>query len=189
MGEAVTELDIDGFLSTKNDPAPFEIQPNHQLNGDQVEAQLQSAVQSANSENQNSKRRRVSSTSMASNSNSSTGSTTSSSTTPSSNNLNVKTDFGRVQKTDFGGVQSLRSPGAPTFQELRQQQNQQTTQQMGSSVTQQSSQIIIPNQKQQNKKPQVWPNSQVRYVFVSVFDKSSPYSHYKRDTIYTPFIC
>jgi len=158
MGEAVTELDIDGFLSTKNDPAPFEIQPNHQLNGDQVEAQ--NNLQSANSENQNSKRRRVSSTSMASNSNSSTGSTTSSLTTPSSNNLNVKTDFGRVQKTDFGGVQSLRSPGAPTFQELRQQQNQQTTQQMGSSVTQQSSQIIIPNQKQQNKKPQVWPNSQ-----------------------------
>merc|ERR1712039_727912 len=112
-------ISMDSFLQ-KNDPAPFEIQPSHQLNGDQVEAQLQSAVQSANSENQNSKRRRVSSTSMASNSNSSTGSTTSSLTTPSSNNLN--------EKTDFGGVQSLRSPGAPTFQELRQQQNQQTTQ-------------------------------------------------------------
>jgi len=139
MGDSVTELDIDGFLSTKNDPVPFEIQPN-QLS-DQVEAQ--NNIQNSTSENANTKRRRVSSTSMASNSNSSTGSTTSS-VTPSSN-LNIK--------TDFGGISGLRSPGAPTFQEIRQQQQQPQT---GSA--QQTSQILLP--KQQSKKSQVWPNSQ-----------------------------
>ena len=94
---------------------------------------------------------------MASNSNSSTGSTTSPLHTPS--NLNIK--------TDFGGVNGLRSPGAPTFQEIRQQQqNQQTTQQMGSAA-QQNTQILIPTK--QNKKPQVWPNSQVRFFFQNVY--------------------
>jgi len=138
---SVTELDIDGFLSTKDDPVPFEIQPN-QL-GDQVEAQK---ILTSTPENQNNKRRRVSScTSVASNSNSSTGSTTS---IPS--NLLIK--------TDFGGINGLRSPGAPTFQEIRiQQQQQQQQPQTGS--TQQTSQIILPP-KQQNKKPQAWPNSQ-----------------------------
>jgi len=149
MGEAVTELDIDGFLSTKNDPEPFEIQQN-QLKEAEVEAQNNLLQKESTPENQNSKRRRVSSTSMASNSNSSTGSTTSPLHTPS--NLNVK--------TDFGGVNGLRSPGAPTFQEIRQQQqNQQTTQQMGSAA-QQNTQILIPTK--QNKKPQVWPNSQTQ---------------------------
>ena len=139
--ETVTELDIDGFLSSKNDhQLPFEVVQTAAPSTNQQQVETAQTNPPGQESYNNNKRRRVSSAS-ASNSNSSQGSSTSELQTPTSSTSPnpVKTE----NEVD-GGISGICSTGEQIFpfpQQIHTTQQQQTTNTLPRNAT---SQIILP---------------------------------------------
>jgi hypothetical protein len=140
--ETVTELDIDGFLSSKNDhQLPFEVVQTAAPSTNQQQVETAQTNPPGQESFNNNKRRRVSSAS-ASNSNSSQGSSTSELQTPTSSTSPnpVKTE----NEVD-GGISGICSTGEQIFPFPQQihttPQQQQTTNTLPRNAT---SHIILP---------------------------------------------